>query len=141
EGAADAYVPPPSTPIEPAAPAALLLDHQQRWFTGWGDDPFADYVLKTPSLGLVWSAQVACRVALFRKAAYGARGLGDDGDILGAAVQEEEDGERLVPTQTGWNRWMKVVFAPHAPGTGQGLHGAVRYEVNMGGLKGLEREE
>lgn len=142
DGAADTYVPPPSTPTEPAAPAALLLDHQQRWFTGWGDDPFADYVLKTPSLGVVWSAQVACRIALFRKAIYEVKGLGGDHDTLGgAAVQEEEDGERLVPTHAGWRRWMKVVFAPHAPATGQGLHGAVRFEVNAGGLKALEREE
>lgn len=141
EGAVDAYVPPPSTPTEPEAPAALLLDHQQRWFTGWGDDPFADYVLKTPSLGVVWSSQVACRIALSRKATYQVRNREDDNDTSGRAAIEEEDGERYVPTQTGWKRWMKVVFAPHAPATGQGLHGAVRFEVAMGGLRALEREE
>ncbi|CAI4212520.1 unnamed protein product [Parascedosporium putredinis] len=114
----------PSADAIPApAPPALLLDHQQRWFTGWGDDPYADYVLKTPSLGLVWSTQIACRIALFRKPVYGVGPAGEG---------EEEDGERFLPTQTGWKRWMKVVFAPHAPASGQGLDGAVRYEVNMG---------
>ncbi|KAL2104513.1 hypothetical protein VUR80DRAFT_203 [Thermomyces stellatus] len=142
EGTADPYVPPPSTPTEPPAPAALLLDHQQRWFTGWGDDPFADYVLKTPSLGVVWAAQVACRIALFRKAVYRVNRRGDDDDTQGEVVaQEEEDGERFVSVQTGWRRWMKVVFAPHAPATGQGLHGAVRFEVTMGGLTALGRDE
>lgn len=142
EGPIDPYVPPPSTPTEPPAPAALLLDHQQRWFTGWGDDPFADYVLKTPSLGVVWAAQVACRIALFRKAVYRVERKVDNDDTQGeVAVSEEEDGERFVPTQTGWRRWMKVVFAPHAPATGQGLHGAVRFEVTMGGLNALEKEK
>jgi DNA repair protein RAD57 len=30
---------------------------------------------------------------------------------------------------------MKVVFAPHVASTGQGLDGAVEFEVTMGGLK------
>ncbi|KAK1772414.1 P-loop containing nucleoside triphosphate hydrolase protein [Phialemonium atrogriseum] len=64
----------------PAAPPVLLLDHQQRWFSGWGDDPpgvvdddddGAQQQLKTPSLGLVWSTQVAARVALVKRPAYG----------------------------------------------------------------------
>jgi DNA repair protein RAD57 len=33
---------------------------------------------------------------------------------------------------------MKVVFAPHAPQTGQGLDGAVEFEVTMGGLKSIK---
>ncbi|KAK4142949.1 putative RAD57 protein [Dichotomopilus funicola] len=52
----------PETENDPA----LLLDHQQRWFTGWGDDPYFNQ-LKTPSLGLVWTTQIAMRVALFRR--------------------------------------------------------------------------
>lgn len=36
-----------------------------------------------------------------------------------------------------WERLMKVVFAPHVAGTGPGLDGAVRFEVWMGGLRGL----
>lgn len=54
----------------------LSLLHQQRFFTGWGDtrasnsDSFAlgpwyqKPSQKTPALGLVWSTQIACRIAL-----------------------------------------------------------------------------
>ncbi|SPO05726.1 related to RAD57 protein [Cephalotrichum gorgonifer] len=140
EGAAEPTYVPPSSPVEVPAPPALLLDHQQRWFSGWGDDPFADYVLKTPSLGLVWSTQVACRIALFRKPVYEVKNRDDDDGPLGVrtAQAQEEDDERLVPTQTGWERWVKIVFAPHTEASGQGLSDAMRFEVTMGGLKALE---
>lgn len=36
-----------------------------------------------------------------------------------------------------WERWMKVVFAPHVAETGVGLEGAVGFEVWMGGLRGV----
>ncbi|KAL4964495.1 putative DNA repair protein (Rad57) [Aspergillus stella-maris] len=48
----------------------LSLQRQQRFFTGWGDiaQPWTQNVyrpsLKTPTLGLVWATQVACRIAL-----------------------------------------------------------------------------
>ena len=52
----------------------LSLHHQQRFFTGWGDKPritsssfyptFQQSSQKTPTLGLVWSTQIACRIAL-----------------------------------------------------------------------------
>ncbi|KAL2865356.1 putative DNA repair protein (Rad57) [Aspergillus lucknowensis] len=58
----------------PARNDILSLQHQQRFFTGWGDSsqavvPNAHYgfrppTLKTPTLGLVWSTQIACRIAL-----------------------------------------------------------------------------
>ncbi|TDZ58457.1 GTP-binding protein ypt1 [Colletotrichum trifolii] len=109
--------PPGLDDIGPPAPPALALDHQQRWFTGWGDDPLADYGLKTPSLGLVWSTQIACRIALFKKPVYGVHRHVDD---------EAEDGG--VPALKNWRRWMKVVFAPHTKATGQGLQGAQEYD-------------
>ncbi|KAM0278712.1 hypothetical protein ACHAQH_005005 [Verticillium albo-atrum] len=113
----------------PPTLSALGLDHQQRWFTGWGDDPLADYGLKTPSLGLVWSTQIACRVALFKRAVYGIQEhLGDD-----------EDGS--LPTSTSWRRWMKVVFAPHVQATGQGLEGAVEFKVAMRGLQAVKGKD
>ena len=138
------YVPPPSeTPSEPVMDPTFLLDFQQRWFTGWGDDLFADYPLKTPSLGLVWSTQIACRIALLRKPLYGMLRLEEEGEgeeggkSLGEAGKEEEDRNILFQTQIGWKRWMKVVFAPHAPESGQGFKTAVRFDVTMGGLKAL----
>ncbi|KAL5342358.1 P-loop containing nucleoside triphosphate hydrolase protein [Aspergillus crustosus] len=52
----------------------LSLQHQQRFFTGWGDslEPvvpsaypgFQRSTLKTPTLGLVWTTQLACRIAM-----------------------------------------------------------------------------
>jgi DNA repair protein RAD57 len=108
-------------------PPALLLDHQQRWFTGWGDEPpspspafFASGSLKTPSLGLVWTTQVAGRIALIRRPA--------------AAHASYQQGKGKGGGG-GWRRWMKVAFASHVAGTGPGLEGAVEFEVWMGGLR------
>ncbi|KAL1843622.1 hypothetical protein VTJ49DRAFT_604 [Mycothermus thermophilus] len=60
--------PPSSTNAQPPAPffpTHLLLDHQQRWFTGWGDDPPpSSSSMKTPSLGLVWTTQLGARIVL-----------------------------------------------------------------------------
>ncbi|KAL4989369.1 P-loop containing nucleoside triphosphate hydrolase protein [Aspergillus falconensis] len=50
----------------------LSLQHQQRFFTGWGDSQplahstpgFRRSTLKTPTLGLVWTTQISCRIAL-----------------------------------------------------------------------------
>lgn len=112
--------PPPLHPRAPHSHPALLLDHQQRWFTGWGDDPFDTSPQKTPSLGLVWTTQIAARVALFKRPAYGRSRYG---------VDDDEDA-RGMPTLRSWRRWMKVVFAPHVAGGGPGLEGAVQYEVD-----------
>ncbi|RDA87908.1 hypothetical protein CP532_1676 [Ophiocordyceps camponoti-leonardi (nom. inval.)] len=118
--------PPPSRP----PPSALRLDHQQRWFTGWGDDPHAVDPAKTPSLGLVWSTQIACRVVLLKRPVYAPpprRRLVDDDD--------DDDDADTTPSRTAWRRWMKVVFAPHAPASGQGLDGCLEFEVTKEGLK------
>ncbi|KAK0651397.1 P-loop containing nucleoside triphosphate hydrolase protein [Cercophora newfieldiana] len=137
--------PPPTFPsTEPSStlpPAALLLDHQQRWFTGWGDDPYADYGLKTPSLGLVWSTQISARIALFKRPSYHSEGVGryalDD--------EGEKYEEQAAPTVKSWRRWMKVVFAPHAAASAPGLNGAedepVEYEVTMGGVRAIESSQ
>ncbi|EGS23843.1 DNA repair protein (rad57)-like protein [Thermochaetoides thermophila DSM 1495] len=138
-------------------PAVLLLDHQQRWFTGWGDTPSSLYsttgpLLKTPSLGLVWTTQLGMRIALFRKPrpAYGYRtpasridgnathaaavvardgtmGIGDDYE----AVVEKEETRRVLLASKGsssgnsaWRRWMKVVFASHVAESGPGVEEA-----------------
>ncbi|KAI1095433.1 DNA repair protein RAD57 [Rostrohypoxylon terebratum] len=131
-------MPEPPPPDEPPAPPALLLDHQQRWFTGWGDAyPYSypsssgssEHDLKTPSLGLIWSTQIASRVALWKRPVYGRKEVLDD-----------EEGETTT-TLRNWRRWMKVVFAPHVAGTGPGLDGAVEFEVTMGGVRGVDRDK
>lgn len=67
----------------------ISLDHQQRWFTGWGD--ISDFDMKTPSLGLTWTSQIACRIVL---------------------VKQRVGGEDT------WKRFMRVVFAPWCLGMG-----------------------
>jgi DNA repair protein RAD57 len=107
----------------------LSLDHQQRWFTGWGDDP-SPYSLisknmKTPSLGLIWTTQIACRITLIKRPVYGR-----------AIVVEEEEN---APSLRRWRRWMKVVFAPHTKESGAGLEGAVEFEIKGEGVRAVKR--
>ncbi|KAI1150458.1 DNA repair protein RAD57 [Nemania diffusa] len=133
--------PPPEDSSSAPTPAVLSLDHQQRWFTGWGDDPHHHETLKTPSLGLVWTTQIATRIALFRRPAYGRKVVVDGSSSTTAAAHDDYDdvGPSGGPYIKSWRRWMKVVFAPHVPGTGPGLEGAVEFEVVAGGLQGVEK--
>lgn len=124
--------PPPMDDIyHPPAPPALNFDHQQRWFTGWGDEPWPSsaHSLKTPSLGLVWATQIACRIALVKAPRYGKTRY---------SIDDDAGGSETAVLKT-WRRWMKVVFAPHVASTGPGLEGAAEFEINMGGLKGIVR--
>ena len=102
----------------------MTLDHQQRWFTGWGDDPEAGEQ-KTPSLGLVWTAQIACRIALIKQPVYGTDTVGDG------------ESERPAPALKSWRRWLKVVFAPWAAPSGVGLEGAVEIEITGAGMRAV----
>lgn len=140
-------MPPPSTfsstpsssmPFPPSeeelVPPTLHLDHQQRWFTGWGDEPYSSHSLKTPSLGLVWSTQISCRVALFKRPVYGRPRR------VAAPLQAGDDDDAdLAPTLKSWRRWMKVIFAPHVGASGQGIADATEFEVTAGGLKSIHR--
>lgn len=122
--------PPPDEVTGPPGPPALNFDHQQRWFTGWGDDP-AQGSLKTPSLGLVWATQIACRIALLKAPRYGRSRYAEDQGGAGSGT----------PTLKTWRRWAKVVFAPHVAGMGPGLEGAREFDITMGGLKSVVREK
>ncbi|KAL1871582.1 hypothetical protein VTK73DRAFT_2011 [Phialemonium thermophilum] len=123
---------PPPPPWQPApeftTTPVLLLDHQQRWFTGWGDDPapgsgtpFA-VTPKVPSLGLVWATQVAMRIVLLKYPVY---------------RHGTNRRANSSTTMQSWRRWVKVVFAPHVAPTGPGIQGSVEFEIWAGGLKGL----
>ncbi|KAL1901394.1 DNA repair protein rhp57 [Sporothrix stenoceras] len=133
------YIPPSQFPPPPPAPPVLQLDHQQRWFTGWGDNPSAyansgsgpDARNKTPSLGLVWATQLGMRVALIkasRTGSHGGSGSGyrpTDGSGYGGDDDEYDESSSVDRHNTGaprlrhsWRRWMKVVFAPHVAATG-----------------------
>ncbi|KAF4625066.1 hypothetical protein G7Y89_g13104 [Cudoniella acicularis] len=117
-------------PAFTSSPDSLSLDHQQRWFTGWGDDPHPSPLtiknLKTPSLGLIWTTQIACRIALVKRPVYG------------PGIVADEDNERGEVVLRRWRRWMKVVFAPHAGASGPGLQGAVEFEIKGEGLRAVK---
>ncbi|MCJ1395850.1 hypothetical protein MMC18_008736, partial [Xylographa bjoerkii] len=160
---------PTSTPKPTPHPSALTLDHQQRFFTGWGDNPPShlyhashshppDHNLKTPSLGLVWANQIACRVALVKEAAYLRQGdrasgtnVANDSSAAGeaarpgvaAAAAGARDGTSMDPgadraewAPRTWRRWMRVVFAPWVAGVRAGEKG-VEFEVWKGGVRAV----
>lgn len=122
---------PSSSPPPPPSHPALRLDHQQRWFTGWGDDPRSTRALKTPSLGLVWSTQISCRIALLKRPVYG-RPRRTAGPI------EADDGVEVGATLRSWRRWMKVVFASHAAASRPGIEGATEFEVTSAGVRSVQ---
>lgn len=110
----------------------LSLDHQQRWFTGWGDDPFPPPSLarnmKTPSLGLIWTTQIATRIALIKRPVYGR-----------PPILDEEGGGGGEPVLKRWKRWMKVVYAPHVRPSGVGVRDCVEFEILGAGIRGVEK--
>lgn len=103
----------PSHPAPSATPGMtpdpLTMDHQQRWFTGWGDLPShtpGHLHLKTPSLGLVWTNQIGARIAL---------------------VKESQP----APGKSKNRRWMRVVFAPWASCSDDS---GVEYDISSQGI-------
>lgn len=102
---------PTQNPTPDATPRrdAVTLDHQQRWFTGWGDEEHEHHAIspKTPSLGLVWANQIAARIALVKRvSSAAARPMSTLALLEGRAMR----GRGEVRTR----RFMKVVFAPWA---------------------------
>ena len=87
-------------------PDPLALDHQLRWFSGWGDQQHDVSGLKTPSLGLVWTNQIAARIVLIK----------------------EQGSNREGKTK----RWFRVVFASWTAPTSRN---GVQYEITTAGIK------
>ncbi|KAL6154230.1 DNA repair protein rhp57 [Exserohilum turcicum] len=110
------------------SPDPLALDHQQGWFTGWGDSPYEQlHVQKTPSLGLVWTNQVACRIALKKQPVFASRPL-----IHTVNGQEQWNDDEIHISK--WRRWFKLVFAPWAPPCpGRGIE----FEIQKSGIRHL----
>ena len=107
----------------------LSLEYQQRWFTGWGDLQNAK-MLKTPSLGLVWTNQIACRVALTKEPMYDwethlrymAEGILRSFDKVHDTCIVE------------WKRYFRVAFSHWAPQVrGKG----VAYEIATSGIRSI----
>ncbi|KAL5118820.1 DNA repair protein rhp57 [Pleosporales sp. CAS-2024a] len=134
QGNARELTPQPTVLSQPEAalllsPDPLALDHQQNWFTGWGDQQHEpEQTQKTPSLGLVWTNQLACRIALIKKPVFANRQ-----PIAMANGEQWTEEENHIST---WRRWMKVVFAPWAPPSdGRG----VAFEITTSGMKHIAK--
>jgi len=117
------------------SPDPLALDHQQRWFTGWGDmrhEP--PHTQKTPSLGLVWTNQLACRIALLKLPVFTNRTLPQNGNATHQWTEEEEEEEEAHISK--WRRWFKVVFATWAPPSeGRGTE----FEIASSGVRHIAK--
>jgi len=96
---------PPSISLSTDDP--LSLDHQQCFFSGWGDTftNAATANLKTPSLGLVWTNQLDMRVALLKEREHG--------------------------SEAKWKRQMKVAFSSWAK------EGSSEFELWEGGVRAV----
>ncbi|KAI9774854.1 MAG: hypothetical protein M1840_000070 [Geoglossum simile] len=112
-------IPIPTPTPSTSTSTILTLDHQQRWFTGWGDtstnDSPGSLSPKTPSLGLTWANCLSARIALIKEPVYGAGAEGEK-ELL------------------RWRRWMKVVFAPWVEG-GDGRE--VEFVIAEEGVSGV----
>ncbi|KAK4630941.1 DNA repair protein rhp57 [Fulvia fulva] len=104
-----------STPSVLSIDDPLSLDHQQRFFTGWGDDPTSTN-MKTPSLGLTWTNQLSARIALLKRPIYADRAYrpGEDRDVA------------------GWHRACKVVFSAWCG------EGKTDFEIWQGGIRDVQ---
>ncbi|USW53113.1 Putative DNA recombination and repair protein Rad51 [Septoria linicola] len=96
----------------------LVLDQQQRFFTGWGDDDSATN-MKTPSLGLTWTNQLSARVALLKKPIYENKmyAPGDERNLI------------------GWDRSCKAVFSPWC------AESNAAFEIWEGGIRSISGSE
>ena len=126
---------PPSSLSQPQTHVLnpLTLDHQLRFFSGWGSDPNSDYHnLKSPSLGMVWANQLACRLVLIKEASR----LETSRDS--AATKSIQD-ERADWVPQRWRRWLHVAFAAWADTT-EDAGEAVEFAIWAGGLKSVKSE-
>lgn len=114
------------------SPDPLALDHQQKWFTGWGDQQYEpEQTHKTPSLGLVWTNQLACRIALIKKPVFATR---KPPTIASGAEDWDEDNNHI----SKWRRWLKVVFAPWTPPS---YDRGVEFEILPSGIKHITKDK
>lgn len=94
----------------------MTLDHQSKWFTGWGDEKHG-VDNKVPALGLVWTNCVGARIALHKN-------------------PKSNNVSDQSASESSWERVMKVVFAPWAEG-GTVCH----YTIEPDGVKGVAMRE
>jgi DNA repair protein RAD57 len=109
-------MPPPSS-LNVARDDRVSLDHQQRFFTGWGAQPTIMYEqMKTPALGLAWANQLSARVVLKMESE---RVSQHPSDYIGGNIWKDKKKKRFL----------SVVFAPWVAPTER----PVEYEIQMQG--------
>ena len=132
-------------------PADVLgLDHQQRWFTGWGDEQqapdkagfgmspiAAEHLqnLKTPSLGHAWTLQLSARIALVKEERRQAH---PSTSVARADAEAGAEAETVQRNETAqWRRRLKVVFCPWARSHAGGRDDGVEFVVGREGIKSV----
>ncbi|KAK5106340.1 DNA repair protein rhp57 [Lithohypha guttulata] len=90
--------------LSPSAQArkdeVMSLDFQQRFFTGWGDNPSDPFEsLKTPALGLAWANQLDARIVL----------------KIGRGSTNPVSGTGNILSEAKRKRYLGVVFASWTP--------------------------
>ncbi|QIX01500.1 hypothetical protein AMS68_007017 [Peltaster fructicola] len=99
----------------PSTDDVLSLDHQQRFFSGWGDEVSVGS-LKNPSLGLTWTNQLATRIVLLKEPIYD--------QAVGAPGEDK--------VLLGWKREIKLVFSSWA------APGRAHFDIWQGGIREAE---
>ena len=111
----------------------MSLDHQQRFFSGWGDEGSGHHSmdLKTPALGLGWTNQIAARIVLkmegTTRSVTQSTGGPDHGYYSGGNIWKDRKRRRFL----------SLVFAPWA-GTGSA---PVEFEIRREGIVSVSEEK
>ena len=109
----------------------INLDQQLRFFSGWGSDPASGaQSLKSPSLGLVWANQVACRIVLIKEAWH-------DGPATAITCRHDTIPGSADWNSRSWRRWMKVAFGAWVEATPDAERG-IEFYIWSGGLKAID---
>jgi DNA repair protein RAD57 len=112
--------------------SSLTLDFQQRFFTGWGDETAGNSEgLKTPALGLGWTNQIACRIALKMEAWRPSANTPDGTTSTGCPGGDQIWQERKK------RRYLRLVFAPWTAATSD----QVEYEIRPDGVAACDMED
>jgi DNA repair protein RAD57 len=114
-----------------ARESSLTLDFQQRFFTGWGDETPGNSSegLKTPALGLGWTNQIACRIALKMETWRGS--VNSQDSTITGCLEDNLWQERKK------RRYLRLVFAPWTAATTD----PVEYEIKPDGLAACNMED
>lgn len=96
------------------------LDHQQRFFTGWGDDSEEKgSQLKNPALGLAWANQISARLVLKMES--------ERSEYAGGNIWRDKKKSRTF----------RVVFAPWTSPTAA----AIPYEIDTQGIVSVSEDK